>query len=657
MPAADSPTGTLLGGRYLLARQLGSGSSATVYLAEDQSLRREVAVKVLRAGLTSDGAFLKRFRAEAVAVAGLNHPHVLRVFDWGEAQGTAWLVTEYLSGGSLRDLLDERGTLQVAQVASIGAQAADGLAYAHARGFVHRDVKPTNLLFDDAGRVRITDFGVARALAEAQWTEPAEGLIGTVRYSSPEQALGRPVDPKSDVYALALVLYECLTGSVPFAGDSQVSTLNARVGAPLPSHPNLGRLEGILRLAAAPEPRDRLSAEELWSALTDVAASPGAAGPSGHRLGFTAPSPEELTDQHLAVTGAHGRHVATPAPQGATDETVVTPLADATIVGKPDAAVPAAPAAPPTDVVATPPAAPRRRKRWAVLAAVVVAGLLAYGAVLGTSKVTPTPHFVLPLEVGRSITDVEASLAAYHVRIATTARTSKTVPAGIVLAQSVKPGTRLAYGAHLTLSESLGPPPVPVPTVVGDTAAVATTKLTSAGFHVTAPASLAIYSTTTPSGEVLAVYSGNAPVTGNAAWGSPLQLQLSKGPPPIPVPKVVGLPGQTAVARLDQVGFVADVQHAFSTTVRSGNVISTSPAATRPLQPGHQVVVVVSLGPPITVPVLGHLSLSAAERLIVDAGLTILRVVGPTSATDWTSSPGAGTQVPKGTAVTLHAGK
>ncbi|HLK45872.1 MAG TPA: serine/threonine-protein kinase, partial [Acidimicrobiales bacterium] len=172
MRTTDSPTGTLLGDRYLLTRPLGAGASATVYLAEDRSLRREVALKVLRTGLTHDDAFLKRFRAEAVAVAGLNHPHVLRVFDWGESGEQAWLVTEYLAGGSVRELLDAKGRLAPELVVSIGAQAADGLAYAHARGFVHRDVKPSNLLFDDAGRVRVTDFGVARALAEAAWTEP-----------------------------------------------------------------------------------------------------------------------------------------------------------------------------------------------------------------------------------------------------------------------------------------------------------------------------------------------------------------------------------------------------------------------------------------------------------------------------------------------------
>src|ERR1019366_8746314 len=302
MRTTDSPTGTLLGGRYLLTRPLGAGSSASVYLAEDRSLRREVAVKVLRTGLSTDSAFLKRSRAEAVAVAGLNHPNVLRVFDWGESDGDAWFVTEYLVGGSLRDVLDHHGRLPLEQVVSIGAQAADGLAYAHARGIVHRDVKPSNLLFDDAGRIRITDFGVARALAEAAWTEP-EGLIGTVRYTSPEQARGLAVDGKADVYSLALVLYECLTGIVPFAADTQVATLNARVDAALPDHPGLGPLSDVLVAAASPNPGRRLDAASLASRLRELARSlPDPLGVAGPRhaasVGFHPPTPEELTGPH-----------------------------------------------------------------------------------------------------------------------------------------------------------------------------------------------------------------------------------------------------------------------------------------------------------------------------------------------------------------------
>src|SRR5271170_5074092 len=206
MPLISDSIGRVLGKRYRLLSALGTGASAHVYFAEDVSLQRHVAVKVLQPGLATDEAFLKRFRAEARSVASLNHPHVLRVFDWGEDTDGPYLVLEYLGGGSLRDLLDRDTRLSLSQAARVGAQAARGLAYAHARGLVHRDVKPANLLFDDEGRVRVADFGVARALAEAAWTEPAGAVIGTARYAAPEQAQGQPLDGRADVYSLALVL-------------------------------------------------------------------------------------------------------------------------------------------------------------------------------------------------------------------------------------------------------------------------------------------------------------------------------------------------------------------------------------------------------------------------------------------------------------------
>ena len=178
--------------------------------------------------------FLKRFGAEARSVASLNHPHVLRVFDWGEDTDGPYLVLEYLGGGSLRDLLDRGVRLTHSQAAHLGAEVAQGLAYAHARGLVHRDIKPANLLFDEEGLVRVADFGVARALAEAAYTEPAGAMVGTARYMSPESAEGKPVDGKADVYSLALVLYEALSGTVPFVTDTTMGTLAARVGQPLP---------------------------------------------------------------------------------------------------------------------------------------------------------------------------------------------------------------------------------------------------------------------------------------------------------------------------------------------------------------------------------------------------------------------------------------
>ncbi|HUD69166.1 MAG TPA: protein kinase [Acidimicrobiales bacterium] len=706
MRTTDSPTGTLLGGRYLLTRPLGAGSSATVYLAEDRSLRREVAVKVLRTGLSTDAAFLKRFRAEAVAVAGLNHPHVLRVFDWGEADGDAWLVTEYLAGGSLRDVLDHQGSLPIEQAVWIGAQAADGLAYAHARGFVHRDVKPSNLLFDDAGRIRITDFGVARALAEAAWTEP-EGLIGTVRYTSPEQARGLGVDGKADVYSLALVLYECLTGVVPFAADSQVATLTARVDAALPEHPALGSLSEVLVAAAAPDPAARLDAASLAARLAELARTlPDPGGAPGLRhaasIGFHPPTTEELTGQHRVVRTSRGTstHPATMAASVAPmvapsrrapdpDATTLGALAaDATMVGSPNApdatmvGSPNAPNAPDATMVGSPntpdatmvgspnapdatrssdppPSAPStvstRRRRWPTVAVVFVVIAVAAAGGVYASRGTPTPTFRMPRLVGDTVAQARALLAADHVTIAVTSyQPSKSVPFDQIVRQHPTNGAKVPVGSAIHVVPSAGPPPERLPPVLGRSGPGAVAALATAGFSATIPISFESYSSTVPAGRVLAVYAGNAKDPTTAAFGSGLTLQLSKGPPPVPIPNEVGHPGQSAVMALGSLGFVPEVSHAFSRSVHAGNVISTTPGAHVRLQPDQVVMVVVSKGAPATVPSLGDLSLLKAERWIANAGLLVIAVHGSTKSHHWSTEPPAGTVVPQGSGVALY---
>ncbi len=234
MSSITEQVGRVVGGRYRLLAPIGAGASSQVFAAVDTRLGRRVAVKVLHPMLASDGSFLRRFRAEARLAASLDHPHVMRVFDWGEEEGGPYLVLELLTGGSLRGLLDTGARLSHAQVASLGSEAAAGMAYAHRRGIIHRDIKPGNLLFDDEGHLRIADFGVARAIAEAALTEPLGAIFGTARYASPEQANGSALDDRTDVYSLALVLYEALTGRVPFAADTVSGTLMARVDSTLP---------------------------------------------------------------------------------------------------------------------------------------------------------------------------------------------------------------------------------------------------------------------------------------------------------------------------------------------------------------------------------------------------------------------------------------
>ncbi|MGH9275246.1 MAG: protein kinase domain-containing protein, partial [Acidimicrobiales bacterium] len=259
--------GRVLSGRYRIIAPLGTGSSAQVYLADDVRLRRRVAVKLLHAALAEDESFLRRFRAEAQAAAALSHPNIVAVYDWGDDHGTPYIVTEYLSGGTLRSVLDDGGRLTPSQALLVGLEATRALDYAHRRGFVHRDVKPANLMFGEEGRLRVADFGLARALAEAAWTEPQGAVLGTARYASPEQAQGEPVDGRADVYSLGLVLIEAVTGSVPFTADTTIATLMARVGKAVPVPDDLGPLQKPLLRAGQPTPADRPDAGELAIAL------------------------------------------------------------------------------------------------------------------------------------------------------------------------------------------------------------------------------------------------------------------------------------------------------------------------------------------------------------------------------------------------------
>src|SRR5215831_13446845 len=220
--------GRVLADRYRLLAPIGTGGSGRVYVADDVRLNRRVAVKVLHGALADDAGFLRRFRSEAQHAAALNHPHIVAVYDWGEDGGLPFMVLELLRGGSLRALLDEGGRLSPAQATYVGRQVAQALHYAHTRGLIHRDVKSSNLLFDEHGIVRVADFGLARALAEASWTEPAGAVVGTARYAAPEQGTGARIDGRADLYALGLVLVESVTGTVPLVSESPVGTLALR---------------------------------------------------------------------------------------------------------------------------------------------------------------------------------------------------------------------------------------------------------------------------------------------------------------------------------------------------------------------------------------------------------------------------------------------
>ncbi len=269
---ADSASQTVLGARYVLGRLVGQGTSARVYTATDRSLGRKVAVKLLHEGLAADGPFRRRFESEARHAASLNHPSLLAIYDWAEGD-QVYLVTELLEGGSLRALLDEGHLLTPSQAVLVGLQAGSGLAHAHNEGFVHRDIKPANLMFTGSGRLKVADFGISRAVAEASWTEPDGALIGTARYAAPEQALGRGIDGRADIYALGLTLIEALTGEVPLVGANPLATMVLRQDSDVEVDPALGALGEALARTGRASASDRPDAAEFVTLMEAVAST------------------------------------------------------------------------------------------------------------------------------------------------------------------------------------------------------------------------------------------------------------------------------------------------------------------------------------------------------------------------------------------------
>jgi hypothetical protein len=307
--------GRVLGGRYRLDRELARGGMATVWIAEDPLLSRRVAVKLLLPALAVDEALRLRFRNEAIAAAKLTHPGIVATYDTGDDDGTAYIVMELVEGITLRHLIHERGRLPVPEAADIASQVADAIEHAHRQGLVHRDIKPANVLVQPDGRVKVTDFGIAKAAGGDDLTRTGT-VVGTARYLAPEQVNGHKVDGRADVYALGLILYEMLAGSAPFAGDSDMATAVARLtNAPEPirtARPEVSRhLEDVVARSLARDPEYRYqSAREFKDALT-----PGHdTAPTGP-LAPPPPPPPRPSAAH-AGGGAAPTAVGAPSPAG-----------------------------------------------------------------------------------------------------------------------------------------------------------------------------------------------------------------------------------------------------------------------------------------------------------------------------------------------------
>ena len=663
MPSITDSIGRVLGDRYRLITALGTGASAHVYLAEDVSLHRRVAIKVLHPALAADAAFLKRFRAEARAVAALNHPNILQVYDWGEEDGEPYLVLEFLAGGSLRQIFDTGARLSQAQAVQIGIEAAAGLDYAHRRGLIHRDIKPANLLFDADGRLRIADFGLARALAEAAWTEPEGAMLGTVRYAAPEQGSGGWVlDGKADVYSLALVLYEAVTGESPFIGDTTVTTLMARVGALLPERDALGPLNDILVWAAAPEVAERYDAAQfgvrlraLAGDLADPAPLPvvGAALVTDHGTGTGAAAGAARSSDVTNGNALTGDLTAIGAPEVVADGP-----------GKGRGAVKSGKARPSSSTSGRGPRAGpkrigRRRLLWVVATLLVAAAILL--VVLATAGQLLTPSHPVPELVGKPLVAARAAArpGGFTVKLVGTTPSVSLARGDIVsqLPMAERNGHHVLaqQGSTVRVVVSSGPPPVAIPDVTTFTDCHDAVQALAAVHLVgTCPVAAEQYSSTVPTGGVL----GTSP-TGRALYGSAVTVVLSKGHAPVAIPTVTGPTSTfaTAQAALAAAGFTATQAMAYSPTVPAGQVIGTTPPASAGPQPfGSSVTVNVSKGPqPVVVPNVVGQSVAAASSALQGLGLTVAGPYGPPGSTTVLSTdPAAGTSVQPGTTVNIY---
>lgn len=673
--AASSPA-AVVGGRYELRALVGRGGMADVFRARDRTLGRDVAVKVLHRHLATDPTFLERFRREAIAAAALAHPNVVAVHDWGEDRDGAWLVLQLIEGPSLRDVLRVVGRMTPRQAAALVGPAAAGLGAAHAAGLVHRDVKPENVLIGVDGTVRITDFGLARAAATSSTTFGTGVVVGSPHYLAPEAVRGEPVDARADVYALGIVLFECLTGGPPHHGDSPLATAMRHTTADVPPPSRFaadvdGALDELVRwstdrrrearyddatafawalAAAVPAPLDPLPRDVLEEAARRRAAALPTLATAAEVDVAVAP---DLDDD--AGRGDHDDH------------TVHLGRVDAG-----DAVASATHRIDPRDVATTVlPIRRRRGRRLVALAALVAAlagvshvvppdALDAAGAVvagLGARLERATaPSVDVPDVKGLPVEDATARLEALDlvVAVAPERLDDPTVPAGHVLAQD--PVGPAPAGSAVSLVLSSGPRTVPVPVLGSTDPDTVAAELRALGL---VPTLERRHDETVPAGEVLAL----DPAAGTVVdEGSPVRIIVSDGPPPVAVPSLVGLALGEASETLRAVGLELEVSSRRHATAPALTVLEQSSSAGTSVPRGSVVTVVVSDGPaPVAVPNLRGLSVGEALAELEALGLEaeVVRRGGPAAALQpdrvYDQDPGPGTLLRPGETVLLWA--
>ena len=611
-------TQRVFSGRYELTHLVARGGMAQVYRARDRLLDRPVALKVLFPELSVDRAFVERFRREAQAAANLSHPNIVPVFDWGEDGGTYYIVMEYIDGQPLSQALRSGGPLPPDRVAQMGARVADALAYAHRHGVVHRDVKPGNVLLTSDEQVKVTDFGIARAINTEESLTQTGAVMGTATYFSPEQAEGVGVDARSDIYSLGVLLYEMVAGRPPFVGDSPVAVASKHVREQPPALSDLNpavppALEAVIAKAMAKSPSHRYqSAAELRTDLER----------------FTEGRPVSAADPATtAMLAAASAHPGDTAPRGVPAALPATQTVPALAAGR----------------RATEPKPRSHGWRWALvlLAALVVLGLVAYFVLRGLGYIG-TAKFTMPTLRGKSLASARSTLRSDGLVVSQVEyRTSTTFSRNQVISTDPESGAKVHKGEHIALVASKGGvPTVPVPTVVGEQYSRASTKLAHLGLvpHEHSKAS------TEPTGTVL----GQTPPAGQSVRkGDGVSLTVSTRNSVI-VPNVVGETSANAGNTLGVTGLAAGaVSSGCSSQYGTGIVMAQTPRAGTRVAPGTKVKLTVSSGPcTVVVPnVLGDTETQAVTSL---AGKGLKAVASTTATCSPTTVDKVSAQTPPG---------
>lgn len=642
----DPLIGQTLDDRYAIRSRIARGGMAMVYLATDLRLERRVAVKVMHEHLAEDDNFTRRFEQEARSAARLSHPNLVNVFDQGHDLGRTYLVMEYLPSITLRDLLKQQHRLTTEQTIEISDAVLSGLAAAHAAGIVHRDLKPENVMLADDGRIKLGDFGLARAVSAN--TTTGQALLGTIAYLSPELVTRGIADARSDLYAFGIMLYEMLTGAQPFTGEQpmQIAYQHAHSEVPLPSlvTPEVpADLDDLVRWMTQREPDARPdNAGIALSALRDGEVRDAPLGstrvlPRAADEGIPTPSTSVLNPQQQWAV-ASGADATTVAPQIDVAESPANTAAAATSI----------------DRAAGYARSRSRRGRWlALLAAVLVVSAGGIGWWFGQG---PGSQVSVPDVSGQEIAAAQSALEQHDLVVSLVECSSLEVPAGSAAGSDPQAGARVDRGTAVQLCQSTGPQMLPVPTLVGLPQSDAESAIAQAQFAFGSVVEQRF--SDAEAGTVLAALGSDGDALGDTyPEQGVVDLITSAGT----LPDVAGASVADATATLADRKLTVDAslqQDAYSDTVDKGSVIALLPQ-TDPVRPGDNVGLQVSLGPELfPIPDVSGMGLQEAMDALTNAGFApstlvpdALRSFAKATSTD----PAAGTEVAAGTEIRVRS--